>query len=85
MEEDKTAGMDERSLFFSRAIGISLIALGIYGLFMAVNLVANLGLQWPIFDLYARPYRAYFAIWAWHKNCAQTRLNLNEPPRISCS
>jgi hypothetical protein len=35
MEEDKTAGMDERSLFFSRAIGISLIALGIYGLFMA--------------------------------------------------
>jgi hypothetical protein len=35
MEEDKTAGMDARSLFFSRAIGLGLVALGIYGLIYA--------------------------------------------------
>jgi hypothetical protein len=35
MEEDKTAGMDERTLLLNKAIGVGLVALGIYGLFMA--------------------------------------------------
>jgi len=38
MEEDKTAGMDERTLFLNKAIGLGLVTFGIYGLFMAYKI-----------------------------------------------
>jgi hypothetical protein len=38
MEENEITGMDERTLLFSRAIGISLILVGIYGMYYAYKI-----------------------------------------------
>jgi hypothetical protein len=38
MEENETKGMDERTFFLNKAIGVSLFALGIYGLLYAYKI-----------------------------------------------
>ena len=38
MEENEQTGMDERTLFLSRTIGVVLIAVGIYGLYFAYKI-----------------------------------------------
>jgi len=35
MEEKEVTGMDEKTLFVSRAIGVALVVAGIYGLYFA--------------------------------------------------
>ena len=38
MEENEVTGMDERTLFMSRATGVVFIAVGIYGLYFAYKI-----------------------------------------------
>ena len=38
MEENQETGMDERTLFMSRGIGIALVVAGIYGLYFAYKI-----------------------------------------------
>jgi len=38
MEENETTGMDERTLFLSRTIGVILVVAGIYGLYFAYKI-----------------------------------------------
>ena len=38
MDENKTTGMDERTLFISKAIGVTFVIAGIYGLYMAYKI-----------------------------------------------
>ena len=38
MEGNEAKGMDERTYYFNKAIGVSLFALGIYGLFYAYKI-----------------------------------------------
>jgi ABC-type antimicrobial peptide transport system permease subunit len=38
MEENEVTGMDERTLFMSRAIGVALVIAGIYGMYYAYKI-----------------------------------------------
>jgi hypothetical protein len=38
MNENEEAGLDERTLFMSRAIGVALVVAGIYGLYFAYKI-----------------------------------------------
>jgi hypothetical protein len=38
MEENEVTGLDERTMFMSRAIGVALIVVGIYGLYFAYKI-----------------------------------------------
>ena len=38
MEEHEETGMDARTMFMSRAIGVTLIVVGIYGLYFAYKI-----------------------------------------------
>jgi hypothetical protein len=38
MEENEVTGLDERTMFMSRAIGVTLIVVGIYGLYFAYKI-----------------------------------------------
>ena len=41
MEENEVTGLDERTMFMSRAIGVTLIVAGIYGLYYAYKIYKN--------------------------------------------